>query len=86
MYIGDKKILNREYYEHAGALRDKVMKTRIHNEERIRVFHDQDRILEGRKLAAIDHENLRKQNIIDLDHEIDQKLLVAQKMLGLNII
>jgi hypothetical protein len=86
MNISDKKILNQEYFAHESRLKEKIEFNRKHDEERIRVFHDRDRIMEGRKIAAQEHEEIKQKNLIAMDKEIDQKIAFVKKNLGLNII
>jgi hypothetical protein len=86
MNISDKKILNQEYFAHASRLKEKFEYNLKHDERRIRAFHEHDRLMEARKLTALDHEKIKEQNLVAMDKEIDQKMAFVKKSLGLNII
>lgn len=86
MYISDKKSLNKEYFEHAAALKDRFQYSRVQDEKRLRAFHEHDRLMEDRKLAAEEHEVVRKQNEAAMDKEVDKKMAFIKKSLSLNII
>lgn len=86
MNISDKKILSQKYFAHEGRLKEKFEYNRKHDEKRLRVLHAQDRLLENRKLASIEHEKIKNQNLIAMDKELDQKMEFVKKSLGLNII
>ena len=86
MIRADNKIAFQHYFAHACALREKVEFERKHNEDRIRVMHDKDRIMENRKLGAKEHEEIRAKNEIALDRAEEQKMAFLKKNLDLNII
>lgn len=86
MYISDKKSLNLEYFAHAHALKEKYQYDRLHDEARVRAFHEKDRLMESRKIASEEHEKAKKQNEVAMDKEVDQKMAFIKKNSALNII
>ncbi|MDD4972765.1 MAG: hypothetical protein PHY93_00360 [Bacteriovorax sp.] len=86
MNISDKKILSQEYFAHESRLKEKFEYNRKHDEKRLRVLHDHDRLLENRKLTTIEHEKITKQNLVAMDKDLDQKMEFVKKSLGINII
>lgn len=86
MHISDKKILMQEYFAREYRIKDKVELNRKHDEERMRVFDEKDQLIESRKLAAKEHEEIKNQNMIAMDKEVDKKMDFIKKSLGLNVI
>ena len=86
MIVSTKNVMLQEYFAHECELRFKVTEARKHNEERVRVFHEADRVFENRKLAGLEHEQLKIKNDIALGKEADEKMLFLKRTLGLNII
>jgi hypothetical protein len=86
MYIADKKIQIREYFEHAAKLKDKVKVDRVRKEKFVKRSDDLEEVFANRELQAEKREEIKQKHVESVNEAADHKILMAKRNLRLNII